>query len=105
MSELTAAEMALDTHRKARRKTAVAAGTRPLADRAASELRKRLPDMDPGDIAAVLLHAASYIGTEIVIALADDGIRLDPDDQLERYVLMTANAMALAGERLYRETA
>lgn len=72
-----------------------AAATRPPADRFAELMRERLPYLDPADIAAVLLHTASFMGNTIA------QLRAGGLDDI-RATVSAVNIIAHAGERMDR---
>jgi hypothetical protein len=70
--------------------------TRPPADEFAQLIAERLPYLDPADIAAVLLHTATFLRTTIW-AFERGGL-----DQ-ERATVAVVNIVAHAGERMDRK--
>jgi hypothetical protein len=59
------------------------------------ELPRRFPHLAPADIAAVLLHASTLVGTSVVLELHADGVETGP------YALLGPNILAVAGERMH----
>lgn len=68
---------------------------RPVAADFAAAIRERLPYLDPADIAAVLLHAGSFVGT-FLAALQAGGVRDDVAGAA------AVNVVAIAGEQMDR---
>ena len=91
----TTAELAECTHARMQRQPVSLEIAKPIADRFIASMAERLPGLNAADVAAVLLHASSFIGTEVLVVLADEEMRAD------RFHLLTANAMAVAGEQLH----
>jgi hypothetical protein len=101
----TTADVVNDIRIRIRRRPELADDVSPMAARALAELRERLPNIEEAALCAVLVHASSVVGTQLLAALAREGIRLGDADRMDQFVLMTANVLALAGERLFSEIA
>lgn len=99
----TTAGIVNDIRNQIRRKPELANDVSPMAGRALAELRDRLPNVEEAVLCAVLVHASSIVGTQLLARLASEGIRLDVEDRMDQFVLMTANALALAGEQMFSE--
>jgi len=94
-----------DIRHRIRTRPEMTADVSPMAARALTELRDRLPNVEESVLCAVLVHAASVVGTQLLARLDSEGIDLDATDRMDQFVLMTANALALAGEQLFSEIA
>jgi hypothetical protein len=92
----TTDEIAAHVRKTNRANPRQAAATRLPADEFARLIRERLPYLDPADIAAVLLHTASFCGNTYAQLLAG-GL----DDM--RATVSVVNIVAHAGERMDRE--
>jgi hypothetical protein len=58
---MTTAELAAEIKRLAHANPALADIIRPLAVRFADRIAEKLPDIDPADIAAVVIHTSCYV--------------------------------------------
>jgi hypothetical protein len=92
----TTEEIAAHVSKINRRNPQMAAATRVPADEFGRLIRERLPYLDPADIAAVLLHTASFLGTTVA-QFRTGGL----DDM--RATVAAVNIVAHAGERMNRE--
>jgi len=99
----TTADIVGDIRYRIRIRSEMAADVAPMAARALAELRERLPNVEESVLCAVLVHASSVVGTQLLARLDNEGIDLDVTDRMDQFVLMTANVLALAGEQLFSE--
>jgi hypothetical protein len=92
----TTDEIAAYVRKVNRRNPRMADATRIPADEFARLIKERLPYLDPADIAAVLLHTASFCGNTYA-QLRTGGVG---DTQA---TVSVVNIVAHAGERMERE--
>ena len=99
MTVPTTAEVAEGVRTKMAAKPDRLAEAKPLADALLEQLRERIPNADPAVIAAVLLHAGSYIGYRVLDQMRELEIEMD------HFHMRTANAIVVAGGQLFTEVA
>lgn len=95
-ANFTTDEIAAQIRQTHRTHPTQALAIRPPAAAFARTIAERLPYIDPADIAAILIHASSYLAT-LMDAFAKGGL---PDD---RASLSAVNIVATAGEQMHRK--